>query len=316
MSKSLVLKVVSSDMKSYGGFQWPGVGAVAVADDWDEEPTCGGGLHGWLNGVGDASCQSWSKSPDAKWLVLSVDTETLVDLGGKVKFPKAEVVHVGDKKSAGDVILATGFIGPVIGATVTGGDYATVTGGYGATVTGRDYATVTGGRRATVTGGYGATVTGRDYATVTGGYGATVTGGYGATVTGGDNATVTGGDNATVTGGNYATVTGGDYATVTGGRRATVTGGDNATVTGRDYATVTGGYGATVTGGYGATVTGGDNATVTGGDNATLLLSFYNGRKRVVTAYVGENGIKPNTPYRLNEVHEFEEVKNAEKRPS
>ena len=118
MSKSLVLKAVSSDMKSYGGFQWPGVGGVAVADDWDASPTCGGGLHGWLNGVGDASCQSWSKSPDAKWLVLSVDTETLVDLWGKVKFPEAEVVHVGDKKSAGDVILATGFIGPVIGATV------------------------------------------------------------------------------------------------------------------------------------------------------------------------------------------------------
>ena len=195
MSKSLVLKAVSSDMKSYGGFQWPGVGGVAVADDWDASPTCGGGLHGWLNGVGDASCQSWSKSPDAKWLVLSVDTETLVDLWGKVKFPEAEVVHVGDKKSAGAVILATGFIGPVIGATVTGGD------------------------------------------------------------------------DATVTGGNYAMVT------------------------------------------------GGGNATVTGGHGAILLLSFYSARKRVVTAYVGENGIKPNTPYRLNEVHEFEEVKNAEKRP-
>ena len=195
MSKSLVLKAVSSDMKSYGGFQWPGVGGVAVADDWDASPTCGGGLHGWLNGVGDASCQSWSKSPDAKWLVLSVDTETLVDLWGKVKFPEAEVVHVGDKKSAGDVILATGFIGPVIGATVTGGDDATVTGG--------NYAMVTGGHRATVTGGHG----------------------------------------------------------------------------------------------------------------AILLLSFYSARKRVVTAYVGENGIKPNTPYRLNEVHEFEDVKNAEKRP-
>ena len=192
MSKSLVLKAVSSDMKSYGGFQWPGVGGVAVADDWDTSPTCGGGLHGWLNGVGDASCQSWSKSPDAKWLVLSVDTETLVDLWGKVKFPEAEVVHVGDKKSAGDVILATGFIGPVIGATVTGGDDATVTGG--------NYAMVTGGHRATVTGGHG----------------------------------------------------------------------------------------------------------------AILLLSFYSDRKRVVTAYVGENGIKPNTPYRLNEAHEFEDVKNVQ----
>jgi len=113
VSKSLVLKVVSAAMRSYGGFQWPGVGGVAVADDWDASPTCGGGLHGWLNGVGDASYQDWSSSPDAKWLVLSVDTETIVDLGGKVKFPKAEVIHAGDMKSASDVILATGFIGPV-----------------------------------------------------------------------------------------------------------------------------------------------------------------------------------------------------------
>jgi len=59
-------------------------------------------------------------------------------------------------------------------------------------------------------------------------------------------------------------------------------------------------------------VTGGCGATVTGGDHAVLLLSFHSDRKRVVTAYVGENGIKPNTPYRLNEVHEFEEVKNVQ----
>jgi len=83
---------------------------------------------------------------------------------------------------------------------------------------------------------------------------------------------------------------------VTGGCGATVTGGDHATVTGGDH----------------ATVTGGDHATVTGGDRAVLLLSFHSDRKRVVTAYVGENGIKPNTPYRLNEVHEFEEVKNVQ----
>ena len=208
MSKSLVLKVVSASMKSHGGFQWPGIGGVAVANNWDASPVCGGGLHGWLNGVGNLASQVWSRDPMAKWLVLSVDTDTILHLWGKVKFPRAEVIHVGDMKSASDVILATGFSGPVIGATVTGGNYATVTGG--------------------------------------------------------------------------------------------------------DYATVTGGYGATVTGGYGATVTGGHRATVTGGHGAILLLSFYSARKRVVTAYVGENGIKPNTPYRLNEAHEFEDVKNVQ----
>ena len=292
MSKSLVLKVVSADMKSYGGFQWPGVGGIAVAADWDASPVCGGGLHGWLNGVGYLACQSWSDDPMSKWLVLSVNTDTIVDTDGKVKFPKAEVVHVGDRKSASDVILATGFIGPVIGATVTGGDGATVT----------------GGDDATVTGGYGATVTGGNYATVTGGCGATVTGRYSATVTGGDRATVTGGYGATVKGGDGATVTGGDGATVTGGDDATVTGGYGATVKGGDRATVKGGDGAKVTGGDGATVTGGYGATVKGGCNAVLSLIFYKGRRMTVIVRVGENGIRANTPYKLNDCNKFEEI--------
>ena len=106
-----------------------------------------------------------------------------------------------------------------------------------------------------------------------------------------------------------ATVTGGTGATVTGGYAATVIGGDKATVTGGDWATVTGGYKATVTGGERATVTGGDGATVTGGDGAVLNLYYYKDRIRIKTAYVGENGIKANTPYRLNAYNEFEEVK-------
>jgi hypothetical protein len=78
---------------------------------------------------------------------------------------------------------------------------------------------------------------------------------------------------------------------------------------GGDCATVTGGYCANVTGGDGATVTGGDHATVTGGDYATLILKHHDGnRARTVVAYVGEDGIKPNTPYKLNVNGEFVEV--------
>jgi hypothetical protein len=92
------------------------------------------------------------------------------------------------------------------------------------------------------------------------------------------------------------TLTGGDYATLTGGYGATLTGGYGATLTGGDC--------ATLTGGDRATLTGGDRATLTGGDGATLIfLSWLNGRRRVLTAYVGENGIKANTAYRANEDH-------------
>jgi hypothetical protein len=143
------------------------------------------------------------------------------------------------------------------------------------------------------------------------------TGGYSAKMTGGYSAKMTGGDFATMTGGNYATMTGGYSATMTGGNFATMTGGYSATMTGGDYATMTGGYSATMTGGDYATMTGGDfakmtggySATMTGGYSAVLQFSYWDGKRtRVVIAYVGEDGIKPNKPYRLDENHKPKEV--------
>ena len=266
--KSLPADMVAARAHVSGGFKWPESGEC-TAPDWSEAPWCGNGLHGWKWGVGDSTLRV--TDDDAKWLILSVAENSIVDLEGKVKFPTCQILYLGDRETAVKIIQNFAPNGtPIMFATVTGGDGATVTGGDGATVTGGYRATVTGGDGATVTGGYRATVTGGDGATVTGGYRATVTGGNDATVTGGDGATVTGGDGATVTGGDGATVTGGYRATVTGGDGATVTGGDVATVTGGAVATVTGGDGATVTGGDGATVTGGDRATVTGGNRATV----------------------------------------------
>lgn len=89
---------------------------------------------------------------------------------------------------------------------------------------------------------------------------------------------------ATVTGGNFATVTGGDFATVTGGYQAKVIGGDYAIVTGGDFATVTGGFGSIVTGGFGAIL-------------IVKRLNMY--RPQFEVAYVGEDGIKSNTPYKF-----------------
>jgi hypothetical protein len=286
--KVLVLRTCNPDMTAYGGFIWPESGVVE-ASDWDGgKPVCGGGLHGLLRGCGRGHYLNWS--PDARWLVVEADlVDGLVEFDGKCKFRRGTVVYCGDREDATRYLDAHGCADlPVVGAVRCGGDEATVAGGYRATVAGGDWATVTGGYRATVTGG--------DEATVTGGNRATVTGGNWATVTGGDEATVTGGDEATVTGGDEATVTGGNWATVTGGYRATVAGGG----------------GATVTGGNRATVTGGDEATVTGGDEAELRISYWDGRCRTAVAYVGENGIKPNTPYRLDENHKFVEAKEGE----
>ena len=198
----LILRTCDADMTSRGGFRWPESGPVE-APDWNHEPTCGGGLHGFLWGEGNGGLASWDD--DARWLVVRVLAADVVDLGDKVKFPRGDVVFIGDRKAATDYIIEHGARGPVIGCLRVGG------------------------------------------------YGSTVTGGYGSTVTGGDDSTVTGGDCSTVTGG------------------------------------------------YGSTVTGGDDSTVTGGDYSTLSVKWWDGsRHRIAVAYVSEDGIEANVPYRVN----------------
>lgn len=85
----LILRTCAADLTSHGGFQWKSSGVV-VAPDWDPEPECGGGLHGLLNGQGDAGLLNWS--PDAVWIVAKPGRE-LVDLGEKVKCKRATVIY-------------------------------------------------------------------------------------------------------------------------------------------------------------------------------------------------------------------------------
>jgi hypothetical protein len=103
---------------------------------------------------------------------------------------------------------------------------------------------------------------------------------------------------AFITGGYSSTVTGGYGSTVTGGYGSTVTGGCRSSVTGGDSSKVTGGYWSTVTGGY--------KSTVTGGNGSVLSLKWFDGtRNRISIAYVGEDGIKPNVAYKLDEDGKF-----------
>jgi hypothetical protein len=78
---------------------------------------------------------------------------------------------------------------------------------------------------------------------------------------------------------------------------------------GGNNSTVSGGYRSTVSGGDRSTVSGGDGSTVSGGDGSTLSVHLWDGQYvRIAVAYVGENGIKPNVAYRVNERGEWEEA--------
>ena len=181
---SLVLRVCRPDMTAHGGFVWPSeVGATVEAHDWRNDDECGHGLHGWLYGQGDHGCvDHWAKA-GAKWLVLEVESSSIVVLNGKCKFPRAVVRFVGAKHDAATYLIAhepRAASVAVIGVRIDVGDGGSAMAGA--------LSTLTGGDRSTLTGGYGASLTG--------GYGASLTGGYGATLTGGDGSTLTGGDGA------------------------------------------------------------------------------------------------------------------------
>jgi hypothetical protein len=186
---SLILRTVAEDGSSHNGFKWPDSGMVE-APDWKPTKECGNGLHGWLWG-----CGNWSlKNPaeKIKWLVAEVETASIIDLDGKVKFPKANVVasfaawsdamkfirarHIDDASTT----VATGDSGHASATGDSGhasatGDYghASATGDYGhASATGDSgHASATGDSgHASATGDYGhASATG-DYGWAVGGY--------------------------------------------------------------------------------------------------------------------------------------------------
>jgi len=263
---SLVLRVCRADFTSRNGFQWPSeVGAAIEAPDWSPRQECGSGLHGWLYGQGDISCVDYWVEENAQWLVLEVESASIVMLGGKCKFPKATVRFAGHKSEAAAFLLAHAPQAKnvaVIGATIAVGD----------------------GEVAAV-GALG-----------------TATAGYRGTATAGDRGTATAGDRGTATAGYRGTATAGDRGTATAGYSGTATAGDSGTATAGDS--------GTATAGYSGTATAGDRGTATAGDSGTISIKWWGGeRYRVKIGYIGEDGLKPNVPYRLNDQHEFEEVK-------
>jgi len=94
------------------------------------------GLHGALYGEGDGGLLDWRS--DAKWLVVEVELETVVDLGGKVKFPKCEIKYCGDRKGACKYLQENGCAGRKIigGISISGDNGKSISGDYGTSISG------------------------------------------------------------------------------------------------------------------------------------------------------------------------------------
>ena len=247
MNKTYILKSVKEDLTAYNGFLWHK--GTVKAPDFKPTKECGAGLHGFLMGEGDGILANWDIK--AKWIVAEIDKDSLIDLKGKVKFPKCKVIFIGDRKEATDLIILKGGKS-VIGSFVTSGEKGTSTSG--------DCGTSTSGEQGTSTSG----------------------------------------DGGTSTSGAKGTSTSGDYGTSTSGYKGTSTSGYKGTSTS--------GAKGTSTSGAKGTSTSGEEGTSTSGYNGTLVIKYWDNntlRIKLATAYVGENGILPNTPYVLNEKNEF-----------
>ncbi len=166
--RTFLLRSCKSDFTAHDGFVWPHqVGAVVHPSRWNPDAVCGDGLHGFINGEGDAGLADWSN--DAQWIVFSEESEHVVKLGqDKAKARSGRIEHVGQGATGRDRLIdclahleRIGRCGPTaMGVMRSGGDGSTLTGGDGSTLTGGDGSTLTGGDRSTLTGGDRSTLTG------------------------------------------------------------------------------------------------------------------------------------------------------------
>ena len=236
----LVLRTSNKDRISYGGFQWPESGPVE-APDWSPEPICGRGLQGALWGEGNGSLFNWKD--DSVWQVVEVLEKDIVDLVGKVKFPRGNVVFSGDQQGATNFLLANGGFGrAVIGAKMSNLN---------------------------------------------------------------PNGHVLVGDYGTANVGDWGTANAGEGGTANAGIEGKATAGRHGTAIAGKKGTANAGEGGTANAGEGGTATAGEGGTVTAGYRGKLAIDYWDGRSRTKVGYIGEDGLEPNTPYKLGYKYNF-----------
>ena len=123
------------------------------------------------------------------------------------------------------------------------------------------------------------------------------------------------GDGEVVQVGSLGTATAGESGTATAGYRGTATAGYRGTATAGYRGTATAGESGTATAGESGTATAGNYGTATAGESGEIRIRWWDSkaqRYRTKIGYVGEDGIKADTAYKLNDNNEFEEVKEEE----
>lgn len=317
MAKALMLKTCDSDGRAFGGYVWPDVGQVAEPKNWDSRPECGNGLHGLLWGEGDSDLFDWSQ--DAVWIVAEVDTDEIIDLGGKIKVPRALVVFRGDREGATRYLYENGGAGRAIaGLTLEVGDGETAVVG--------DYGVAKAGNRGTAIAGYGGCATAGDggnasvgdCGTATAGHNGRATAGYDGNATVGDggwaivgqSGTAIAGDGGVAVVGAYGIAKAGDNGVASADNEGEAVAGDggkaSAGVRGR---AVAGDRGRAEAGTCGVAKVGVDGIAIAGmygkaaaGVGGIIKIRYRDGDEyRLAVGYIERDGLKPDIFYRFDE---------------
>lgn len=281
--KALVLRCCNPNMTSHGGFEWPKSGPVSCPD-WDPKPECGNGLHGWLWGEG---CISQGVYPGSDldslaWLLVEVEAAEVVDLQGKVKFPRGDVVYCGDRRAAAEHLARLrGADRPILFFDRTGGDVSTVVVADGGTArSGTRGNSVAGDYGTARSGMFGRSTAGEDATAVSGFRGTSSSGYSGTSVSGRDGSSVSGARGRSAAG---------DCGTAVSGRRG-------SSVCGNSGAAFSGDFGSSQAGNYGTAVVGlGGRARA--GKGGRIVIGHAD---TTVTCLVGKRRTKPDVWYEFN----------------
>ena len=311
----LFLKCLPPTLLAHGNFKWPSqVGNIVESETWDPRPVCGGGLHWLINGNGYSDLLE--VAPDPVWIAFeSVDkhgnpsnAEAVAIDDEKGKCHRAIIRAIGSRKTATDWLMARGCTGVhyAVDAAHGYGRNAATVGDYGVALVDRQATATSGDLGISAAGDHGTAITGHAGIAQSGARGTATAGQAGVSITGFEGE-ATSDDGGIALAGNYGKATVGvcglaraqDSGTAEAGQYGAAIAGYNGTAIAGANATAIAGYlGHASTKENGVAIAGADG-TVMGGMDSVLII--HNCKKKPVVAIVGQDGIEPNTPYRLND---------------
>ena len=312
----LFLKSLPPNRLARTKFLWPDlVGAIVQSTAWDPNPVCGDGLHGLINGDGNHGLLC--DDADAVWYAFESvdqngnpsDAEAVTIDYEKGKCHRAIIRAIGSKKTATAWLMAQGctYVHYAVKVatdnhdTATAGDWGVaVTERYGIAEAQNQGIAISDERGKSATRNWGIAIS-ADYGTATGDIGSIAIAGYhsmattrecGIAITGAHGTAVAGSQGIAKTSNEGLAVVDGSDGTALAGIKGVASVGENGIAAASEEGIVIGGEGSVLI-----------------LDGAISMVPF---KRQKYVAIVGQDGIKPNTRYRLNGMNQFVEAPDGE----